>query len=376
VNFAAPYFLLGTAMAIPIAALLILAGLRVGRSAQAFGDPERIRALSTFDPAKRRAWKGVLLVAAVALAFLAAARPQYGKGTRLIPATNLDVVLVLDYSKSMYAQDVPPSRIFRAKVEAARLIKDLEGARFAAVAFSGEPIGFPLTADGAAIAQFLRQLDPNSMPVPGTAIARALEQARDLLRRDPKSSEHKRVILLITDGEDLEGDPIAVAQSIGAEGTTIHVVQIGGRTPERIPEVSPEGKITSWRTDRNGKPVTTALSAEGERQLGAVAAATPDGKVIRAERGTTGIEQIAADLKRQMKSELAEKVETVYADVYFYPLGLAILLLLVEVLIGDAPLRIILRQKAQPVPSRAAKAKRALLAIGAGNGPKSRRGDA
>jgi Ca-activated chloride channel family protein len=376
VNFAAPYFLIGTAMAIPIAALLFFAGLRVGRSVQAFGDPERIRALTTFDPAKRRAWKGVLLVAAVALAFLAAARPQYGKGTRLIPATNLDVVLVLDYSKSMYAQDVPPSRIFRAKIEAARLIKDLEGARFAAVAFSGEPIGFPLTADGTAIAQFLRQLDPNSMPVPGTAIARALEQARDLLRRDPKSSEHKRVILLITDGEDLEGDPISVAQSIGAEGTTIHVVQIGGRTPERVPEVGPDGKITGWRMDRNNKPMTTALSAEGERQLSAVAEGTPGGKVIRAERGTTGIEQIAADLKRQMKSELAEKVETVYADVYFYPLGLAIVLLLVEVLLGDAPLRIFTRRKAVAAPSRAAKAKRSLGLGGAASSAKTRAGEA
>ncbi len=359
-NFAAPYFLFGTALAIPIALLLVLAGLRIGRSVQVFGDPDRIHALTTFDPAKRRAWKGVLLVAAVALAFLAAARPQYGKGTRLIPATNVDVVLVLDYSKSMYAQDVPPSRIFRAKIEAARLIKDLEGARFAAVAFSGEPIGFPLTADGSSIAQFLRQLEPNSMPVPGTAIARALSQAQDLLRRDPKSSEHKRIILLVTDGEDLEGDPIAVAQSIGAEGTTIHVVQIGGRTPERVPDVAPDGRVVGWKMDRNNRPMTTALSVEGERQLTSVAEATPGGKVIRAEKGTTGIEQIAADLKRQMKSEFAEKVETVYADVYFYPLGLAILLLLAEVLIGDAPLRIFTRRKPAPAPSRAAKAKRAL----------------
>jgi Ca-activated chloride channel family protein len=363
VSFAAPYFLFGTALAIPIALLLVLAGLRIGRSVEVFGDPDRIRALTTFDPAKRRAWKGVLLVSAVALAFFAAARPQYGKGTRLIPATNVDVVLVLDYSKSMYAQDVPPSRIFRAKIEAARLIKDLEGARFAAVAFSGEPIGFPLTADGSSIAQFLRQLEPNSMPVPGTAIARALSQAQDLLRRDPKSSEHKRIILLVTDGEDLEGDPIAVARSIGAEGTTIHVVQIGGRTPERIPEVNPDGRIVGWKMDRNNRPMTTALTVEGERQLAGVAEATPGGKVIRAEKGTTGIEQVAADLKRQMKSELAEKVETVYADVYFYPLGLAILLLLAEVLIGDAPLRIFTRRKPAVAPSRAAKAKRSLARL-------------
>jgi Ca-activated chloride channel family protein len=261
------------------------------------------------------------------------------------------VVIVLDYSKSMYARDVEPSRIFRAKVEVARLVRDLEGARFAAVAFAGEPMGFPLTADGSAIAQFLRQLDPNDMPVGGTAIARALEQARELLQRDPKSSEHKRIIVLITDGEDLEGNPVASAQSIGAEGTTIHVVQIGGRTPERIPDVGPDGKITGWRTDRQGRPLTTELSVDGEKQLSAIAEAG-HGKVVRAERGSTGIDQIAAELKKQMRSELGEKVETVYADVYQWPLMAAILLLVAEVFVGDSPRRIFVRR----VPPLATKA--------------------
>jgi Ca-activated chloride channel family protein len=239
----------------------------------------------------------------------------------------------------MYARDVEPSRIFRAKVEVGRLVKELEGARFAAVAFAGEPMGFPLTADGAAIAQFLRQLEPNDMPVGGTAIARALEQARDLLRRDPKSAEHKRIILLITDGEDLEGDPVASAQSIGGEGTTIHVVQIGGRTPERIPDIGSDGKIGGWRNDRQGKPLTTALTVEGEKQLADVAKAG-QGTLVRAEKGTTGIDRIAAELKKQMRRELGEKVETVYADVYFYPLGLAILLLIAEVFLGETPKRV------------------------------------
>jgi Ca-activated chloride channel homolog len=360
VNFAAPWFLLGTGLAALVAALLLLGGLGAVRAVKRFGDPERIRALVTSDPAKRRAWKGVLLVLAIALAFVAAARPQYGKGSRLIPATNIDVVVALDYSKSMYARDVEPSRIFRAKVEVARLIKDLEGARFAAVAFAGEPMGFPLTADGAAIAQFLRQLDPNDMPVGGTAIARALLQAQDLLRRDPKSHDHKRVILLVTDGEDLEGDPVAAANSIAAEGTTIHVVQIGGRTPERIPEIGPDGKVLGWRTDRQGKPLTTELSVQGEQQLAAIAAATPGGKLIRAAKGTTGIDEIAAELRRQMKSELAERVDTVYADIYFYPLGLAILLLFAEVFLSEAPARVFVR-RTPPATSRATrKIKRAL----------------
>jgi Ca-activated chloride channel family protein len=365
VNFAAPWFLAGTAFALVIGLLLIFGGLGVVRAVKRFGDPERIQALLTADPAKRRAWKGVLLVLATALAFVAAARPQYGKGTRLVPATNIDVVVALDYSKSMYARDVEPSRIFRAKVEVARLIKDLEGARFGAVAFAGEPMGFPLTADGAAIAQFFRQLDPTDMPVGGTAIARALDQADDLLRRDPKSAEHKRIIVLVTDGEDLEGTPVEVAKSIGARGTTIHVVQIGGRTPEPIPEVGPDGRINGWRTDRQGKPLTTELSLHGEQQLAAIAQATPGGQIVRAEKGTTGIDTIAAELRRQMKSELAERVETVYADVFYYPLGLAILLLIAEVFLTDAPRRVFVAARPPQTAKRSGLVRKATMLGGA-----------
>ncbi|APR83751.1 aerotolerance protein [Minicystis rosea] len=357
-NFASPWFLVGTLLALAVGALLVWGGVLGAKRVVRFGDPDRVQALVTADPAKRRAWKGVLLVLAVAFSFVAAARPQYGKGTRLIPATNVDVVIVLDYSKSMYARDVEPSRIFRAKVEVARLVRELEGARFAAVAFAGEPMGFPLTADGLAIAQFLRQLEPNDMPVGGTAIARALEQARDLLRRDPKSLEHKRIVVLVTDGEDLEGDPVASARSIGAEGTIVHVVQIGGRTPEPIPEVA-DGKVVGMRKDRSGRTLTTALSVEGEKQLAEVAEAG-NGTLVRAERGTTGIDKITAELKKQMKRELGEKVETVYADVYFYPLGLAILLLIAEALVGETPRRLFVRNTPPPAKKAAARLRRAL----------------
>jgi Ca-activated chloride channel family protein len=349
-HFAAPLWLLGAGFALVVAILLLLGGIRAARAVGTFGDEALVRGLMTADPATRRAWKGVLLVIATALCFVAAARPQYGKGTKLIPATNIDVVLVLDYSKSMYAQDVEPSRIFRAKLEIARLVKQLRGARFAAVAFAGEPMGFPLTADGAAIAQFLRQLEPNDMPVGGTAIARALSYARNMLERDPKSKDHKRVIVLVTDGEDLEGDPVSVARAIGADGTTIHVVQIGGRTPEPIPEVDEQGRVAGFRRSRDGQPLTTALTVDGEQQLGQIALGTPGGRVVRAAEGTTGIEEITQELRRQMTSELGERVETVYADIYFIPLGLAIALLVAEVFLGEARRRTF--RRSSPPPAR------------------------
>ncbi|MEZ4307570.1 MAG: VWA domain-containing protein [Polyangiaceae bacterium] len=347
-SWGAPHFLFGSALAVLVGVLLLWGSVGLRKAVRRFGDPARVYALQTADPSARRAFKGLALVLGTALVFVAAARPQYGKGTRLIPATNIDCVIVLDYSKSMYAQDVEPSRIFRAKIEVARLVKDLPGARFGAVAFAGEPMGLPLSADGAAIAQFFRQLDPNDMPVGGTAIARALEHARNLLNRDPRSADHKRIILLVTDGEDLEGDPVAVARGIGGEGTTVHVVQIGGRTPERIPEVGSDGKITGYRVDRTGKPLQTWLSADGEKQLADIAAATPGGVLVRAERGTTGIEKIAAEIRAQMKGELAERVETVYADIYYVPLLLAIALLTAEAIFGDVAARVFKPRRAPP----------------------------
>ena len=211
-----PYLLVALACGLLVALFagaLVLASIRRGRATSAFGDPALVSKLESFDAAGRRALKGVLLVIALVSAFLALARPQWGRGTKLVPATNLDVVIVLDYSKSMYARDVAPSRIARAKAEVTKLTRELPGARFAAVAFAGEPMSFPLTSDSAAISQFFRQLEPNDMPVGGTAIARALERARELLARDPKSKEHVRVIVLVTDGEDLEGDPVAVAKN-------------------------------------------------------------------------------------------------------------------------------------------------------------------
>ena len=183
------------------------------------------------------------------------------------------------------------------------------------------------------------------MPVGGTATARALEAARELFSRDPKSKDHVRVMILVTDGEDLEGDPVQVASECAAEGTRIDVVQIGSRAPEVIPEVSPEGRVTGLRHDDRGKPMTTELSAEGEAQLAKVAQAT-GGEIVRAQNGETGIDTIARGLQKMMREELSEKVETVFAEQYAWPLGLAVLLLILEASIAESPKRASARLRA------------------------------
>ncbi len=340
-KFAASIWLWGAGLSLLVLLLLVLGGLAHQRAVRRFGDEGLVSALKTARTGPRRALRGVLLVMALALAFVAAAQPQYGRGTRLVPATNLDVVLVLDFSKSMYARDISPSRIERAKAEMGNLVRQLAPARFGAVAFAGSAMTFPLTSDGAAVAQFFRGLEPNDMPVGGTAIGRALESAHQLLVRDPQSKNHERVIVLVTDGEDLEGDPVASAESIGADHVKIHVVQIGGRAPEPIPDVDENGTVRGMRTDDNGQLLTTSLSAEGEATLTKIASKA-GGTVVRSEKGTTGIESITRELRRVMTEELSERVETVYADVYAYPLSLAVLLLVIETFIGTSAKRTVI----------------------------------
>lgn len=332
------FLLLGVGLVVGLVAVLVLASFARTRAEKRFGEPERVAALVTYDAAGRRAVKGALLVGGLALTLFALARPQFGHGTRLVPARALDIVLVLDFSKSMYARDIAPSRIARAKAEVSSLVQSLPGARFGAVAFAGEPLSLPLTSDGAAVGQFFRQLEPNDMPVGGTATARALERARELLERDPRSKGHARVIVLVTDGEDLEGDPIAAAKAAATEGVRVDVVQIGGRAPEVIPDIGPDGKMLGVRRDETGKPLTTELTADGEAQLAAVAR-EGGGTLVRSERGKTGIEKIAKGLSKSMKEELSERVETVYAEVYATPLALGVLLLVLEALILETPRR-------------------------------------
>jgi len=334
VKFAHALWLFGVLFAVALGGLLVLGALSGVRERRRFGSDALVEGLLTARVGARRAIKGALSVLGLASCFVALAQPQYGWGTRRIPATNLDVIVVLDYSKSMFARDVAPNRIERAKSEVAQLIGELGGARFGAVAFAGEPLSFPLTSDGGAIAQFFRQLTPHDMPVGGTAIARALEAGRSLLERDPQSAKHRRVMLLVTDGEDLEGDPEQTARSAKEAGISIYVVQIGGRTPEPIPDVDEQGVNRGLRRNERGELMTTSLSAEGERQLASIAEIT-GGNVVRSEGGNTGIEEVTRRLRAMMTEELSERVETVYADVYAYPLGVALFCIALEAFIPE-----------------------------------------
>ena len=135
-------WLLGIVYALGVGAMLAFGGILLVRAMRRFGDEPRVLELITSRTGARRAARSILYVFALSLAFVALARPQYGQGTRVIPATNLDVVIALDYSKSMYARDVAPSRSVRAKTEVARLIANLPGTHAVFFEFQGSLILF------------------------------------------------------------------------------------------------------------------------------------------------------------------------------------------------------------------------------------------
>jgi Ca-activated chloride channel family protein len=273
-----------------------------------------------------RAVRGVLLVAGAALCVAAAARPQLHEGTRMLSRRGIDVVVVLDFSKSMLARDVQPSRIDLAKRELDRFIQSLGGDRIGLVAFAGEAVQFPLTTDYEAATLFWRDLDPYDMPVGGTAIGRALTTAVRLFESDRLAAERSKVIVLLTDGEDHEGDPVEVARQAAQADITIHVLGIGGRAPELIPQHVGDGSWSGFQRDGEGEYITTALTEENEEQLRQIAHVT-GGEYFRAEPGQVGVERIQREIRRLRQTQLEERRVRLYGEAYQYFLLFGLLFL-------------------------------------------------
>ncbi len=351
--FERPAWLLLLPIAFVVLGIMLWGDAVRRRAYETFGEPARVDALVTFDASARRALKGALRILAVAAAVVALAQPRSHGGEKYVPAADVRAMVVLDLSKSMYAQDVLPSRLERARNEATRMMLKLPQVRWGAVAFAGDALAYPPGTDVQAVTNFLAAHEPITMPG-GTAIAKALELARQHLAPPPtdpgqppsaESVSKKRIIVLITDGEDLEGDPAAVARSCLDDGIKIHVVAIGGRAPQPIPYVDPDSGVQNGlMRDEDGTLVTTELTPQAEAQLKSITTETK-GRYVRMDDGSTGIAVIEAELIKMMDTEARERVDTLWQPRFEIPLGIAVLLLLLDLAIGEAT-----RRRIAPAP--------------------------
>jgi Ca-activated chloride channel family protein len=304
----------------------------------------------------RKIWRAGLVVLALGLMALALARPQAGGRARLTHQRGLDLVVALDFSKSMLAKDVYPSRLERAKRELERLLDHLAGDRVGLVAFAGETLTYPPTTDYAALKMFWRDLSPWDMPVGGTAVGRALHASTEILTRlrshnndntvaqEPGTNERSQVILLLTDGEDTESEPLEAAAEASKLGIKVITVGIGSRSGELIPEFNEEGQITGYVKDADGKYVTSRL---GEDMLMQVARAT-GGEYFHADAKHFGVENVEVALGTLKRSENEARVVKEYDEVYEVLLFPAFLLLVAEACMSDRRVRAV-RRAATPV---------------------------
>jgi Ca-activated chloride channel family protein len=303
-----------TSVLVVVASLVMLWAIRARRRAlERFGDTDLVRALRDGVPAGWRAARGVMVVVALGLCGLAMARPQGAARTDVVARRGIDIVVCLDVSKSMLARDVRPSRIDRARSELRRLLEEEPGDRVGVVVFAGATMEYPLTTDHESAERFMREVEPYNFPVGGTSIGRAITAARELFRRDPLASRRSKVIIVLTDGEDLEGDPVAAARDASQDGIQVFIDAIGSTIPEPIPQFTAEGRMVGFARDSRGEIEMTQFTPQMEQQLRETAQAG-HGQYFRARQGEVGIEAVRREIASLRRAEIAATQQTVFDE--------------------------------------------------------------
>ncbi|WP_309383019.1 VWA domain-containing protein [Cerasicoccus frondis] len=328
-------------LAIPVA-LLLLGGLFLANSrarkkrVREFASDRLVKQLlASYSPMRRRLKNGLILTA-LALLLFALARPQWGFTWRETKSKGIDIMFVMDVSRSMLAKDIKPDRLERSKLAVLDFIDKLEGDRVGLVAFAGNAfLQCPLTLDYDAFRQSLEAVNTDVISLGGTDIARAINEAEAAF---PDKNNHK-ILVLITDGEDLEEDGIARAKEAADNGITIYTVGVGTAEGELIPVKDRYGRMGYLRDD-NGQLVRTQLDADTLSEIAEVT----DGFYTPLGPTGYGLEQVyEAGLEAIPEQELASRMQKVWLERFQWPLGIAIILLAWEPLIGTR--RITLRRK-------------------------------
>ncbi len=318
------YFLL----AIPAAVLFFVYSRYRSRKALGnFGDSVLVSRLIPDKSRTRPVMKFILVSLAAALMVIAAARPQYGDRLEEVRREGVEVIIALDVSNSMLAEDIRPNRLERSKQAIERLVEQLENDRIGLIVFAGDAyMQLPVTADYVSAKMFLSSVGPEIVPKQGTAIGAAINLG---LRSFTPTNRESRAMIIITDGENHEDDPVSAAKTAADENVVIYTVGIG--SPEGAPIPFTAGGRTDFLKDRDGNTVISRLD---EKILSEIASVT-GGKYVRATAAGIGLNEIYADIGKMKKSETGGKVFTEYNDHFQYFAGASILLLLAELFVMD-----------------------------------------
>ncbi len=297
---------------------------------QQLGNIELLERLSSHVSRKKQRAKLALIFFAVALLIVTLARPQWGtKETRLV-RKGRDIVIALDTSASMLAEDIKPNRMAKAKHELTSLIDRLQGDRVGIVIFAGEAfVQCPLTPDYAAAKMFLSEVQVGSVPVPGTALDKAIDLARKTF---VETERQYKVLILLTDGEETVGDTVEAAKQAAKAGIQIYPIGIGSVSGVPIPIRDDQGNLVEWKKQKNGELVQTRLD---EGILLKIATET-GGKFYHASAEEFELDRVYEDIERTRAEKEQQSFLTVqYEDRYQWVLLPAFILLLIESILSD-----------------------------------------
>ena len=276
----------------------------------------------------RKVTKRVLLVSVVVLVVLAWAMPRMGRGMRVLKREGSDIVIALDISSSMYAEDVEPNRLEVAKRGMSSLVSHLVDHRIALVGFAGDAfVHCPLTLDHGALIMFLDFLRPGLVSEQGTDISRAIEESL----RGLETSEKGKSILLITDGEDHGRGLDEAIESARERGVRIFVVGVGTESGEPIPLKDNEGNVLDYKRDERGDVVVSRMDLGLLKRMGR----ETGGDTYVLSLAGNEISQIARAIMSLEKNILEERSFESYLEFFQLPLALGLLLLVVECFVGE-----------------------------------------
>lgn len=312
---------------IVIPLLIVFYVVMVGKKKKAiaeFGNPELLKPLMPLLSFKRGAWKFVMLLLALVFVILGVAGPQFGSKLQQVKKKGVELMIALDVSNSMMAQDIKPSRLEKAKMAISRMVEKLSNDKVGLIVFAGDAyVQLPITTDYSSAKLFLSNISTDIVPVQGTAIGVAIDLAAKSFTPETETS---KAIIVITDGENHQDDAIAAAKKAHEKGITIHTIGMGLEQGAPIPE---KGQPGQFMKDGSGNIVVSKLDEQTLREI----AKAGEGIYVRASNTDVGLTQLLDEVNRMEKSLLEERVYTDYAEKYQYFLLVGLFFVFVEFMI-------------------------------------------
>ncbi|MBO6171943.1 MAG: VWA domain-containing protein [Bacteroidales bacterium] len=321
--FAHPQFLL-LLLLIPFffIGLAVWMGAR-RRRLRKLGDEDLVNELMPSWSRSKRWVRAVIYSLAFLFFIIGLSRPQIGAKLKEYKARGAEIMIALDVSNSMLAQDYSPNRLERAKLAISRITDKLQDDRIGLIIFAGSSfVQLPITSDYVSAKMFLSNISTQSVPIQGTAIGDAINTA---VRSFSSQSEQSRAIIVITDGENHEDDAVAAATQAAEVGVKVYTIGVGSQEGQPIPM---DGGLLK---DKEGNIVVTRLDEETLKEI----ASAGGGAYVHAGNDEFGLTPIIADIQKMQQEEFNSVMFEEYDEQFMYFLGVALALLVLEMLIGE-----------------------------------------